>query len=152
MVLIEIKHRFPIPVTKAFAYITDLNNWPAYWPDFVRMEDPANAKWNKPGDAVVIVLKLLNREQPLNMTLEKFQKDVFVSYLSRQQGLPDARHERHFKAVPGGCEYRLVVAFEPRHGLSGLFDWIVLRWAVRRVLRRTVENLSWVFNQPGIQN
>jgi hypothetical protein len=152
MVLIEIKHRFPISVTKAFAYITDLNNWSAYWPDFVRMEDPANAKWGKPGDAVTIVLKLLDREQALNMTLEEFQKDVFVTYVSHQQGLPDARHERHFTATPEGFEYRLVVAFEPRPGWSGLFDRILLRWAVRRALRRTVENLSQVFHQPGMQN
>lgn len=152
MVLIELKHRFPISVTKAFAYITDLNNWAAYWPDFVRMEDPANAKWGKPGDTVTIVLKLLNREQALNMTLEKFQKDVLVTYVSRQQGLPDARHERHFTAMPEGFEYRLVVTFEPRHGWSGLFDRILLRWAVGRALRRTVENLSRVFNQPGMQN
>lgn len=148
MVLIEIKHRFPISVTKAFAYITDLNNWAAYWPDFVRMEDPANAKWGKPGDAVTIVLKLLNREQALNMQLEQFQKDGFVTYRSRQQGLPDAQHERHFKAVPGGCEYRLVVTFEPRQGWSGLFDRTLLKWAVRRALRRTVDNLGRVFNQP----
>jgi len=150
MIRIEMKHVFPISVSEAFAYITDMSNWAAYWPDFVRIHDPANAQWGQPGDTVTVVLKLLNRERDLNMRLEKFQKDTLVTYLSRQRGLPDAWHERHFNATPDGFEYRLVVAYEPRKGLSGIFDRIVFKRAVAGALHKTIENLDRVFQQSKL--
>lgn len=147
MIRIERKQSFPVPVSEAFAYITDMSNWAAYWPDFVRIHNPATAQWSQPGDTVTIVLKLLNRERDLNMKLERFQKDALVTYLSRQQGLPDAWHERHFNATPNGFDYLLVVAYEPRKGLSGFFDRIVFKRAVSRALHKTIENLDRVFKQ-----
>ena len=57
MIYVETIHAFPVPVSDAFAYITDIKNWAAYWPDFVRIQDPANAHWGQPGDEVTIVLK-----------------------------------------------------------------------------------------------
>ena len=50
MVRIEVSHTFPVSVAEAFAYITDMKNWPEYWPDFIRIENPAAAGWSKPGD------------------------------------------------------------------------------------------------------
>lgn len=147
MIRIEVTHIFPISLSEAFAYITDLKQWGAYWPDFVRIQDPANAQWSKPGNEVTIVIKLLNRERALNMKLEEFQKDKLVTYISHQQGLPDARHERHFKEIPEGFEYRLVVAFEPRKGLAGLFDRLYVRRAIVRAMHKTIENLDRVFKE-----
>ena len=112
MIHIERSHVFPVPVSEGFNYITDMGNWEHYWPDFVGIKDPASARWGKPGDTVTLVLRLLNRERELNMKLEDYMPDALVTYLSRQQGLPDAHHERHFHAAPGGFEYRLVVTYE----------------------------------------
>jgi hypothetical protein len=147
MIRIETSHNFPLPANEAFAYITDMKHWPAYWPDFVRIQDPANAKWGQPGDEVTIVLKLLNRERVLHMKLEEFQKDRWVTYHSNQTGLPDTRHERHFKATPDGFEYRLVVAYEPRPGLTGLVDRLLVKRAITRALHKTIENLDRVFKE-----
>ena len=147
MVRIEVSHTFPVPGSEAFAYITDMRNWPAYWPDFIRIENPSEAKWSKPSDKATVVIKLLNRERALNMEMKEFQKDVRVSYVSRQQGLPDVSHERHFKAVPAGCEYRLVVEYEPRQGFTGLFDRLLVKGSVERAMRKTVQNLDRVFQQ-----
>ena len=83
MVHIEIAHTFPVSVSDAFAYITDINNWADFWPNFVRFEDQENARWSEPGDEATIVLKLLNRERALTMMLDEFQKDAFVAYHSR---------------------------------------------------------------------
>jgi hypothetical protein len=33
------------------------------------------------------------------MKLEEYKPDILVTYLSRQTGLPDAHHERHFQAI-----------------------------------------------------
>ncbi len=147
MVRIEVSHTFPVPVSEAFAYITDMRNWPAYWPNFIRIENPSEAKWSNPNDKATVVIKLLNRERSLNMEMKEYQKDVRVTYISRQQGLPDVRHERHFKAVPAGCEYRLVVEYEPRQGFTGLFDRLLVKGSVERAMRKTVQNLDRIFQQ-----
>ena len=151
MVRIEVSHTFPVSVAEAFAYITNMKNWPEYWPDFIRIENPSEARWSNPSDKATIVIKLLNRERALNMELKEFQKDTRVIYFSRQQGLPDVRHERHFKAAPAGCEYRLVVEYKPRQGFAGLFDRLLVKRSVERAMRKTVQNLDRVFQQPRAQ-
>ena len=56
--------------------------------------------------------------------------------------MPDAVHERHFEPAAEGFNYRLVVSFEPRAGLAGLFDRTLVRFAAGRALRRTLDNLA----------
>jgi hypothetical protein len=67
MLRIEVAHTFDVSVTEAFAYITDVKNWPEYWPDFIRIENSAAAGWSNPGDRATVVIKLLNRERALNL-------------------------------------------------------------------------------------
>jgi hypothetical protein len=145
MLRIEVSHALPVSVAEAFAYITDMKNWPEYWPDLIRIENPATARWSNPGDKAIVVIKLLNRERALNMELETFQKDARVTYISRQRGLPDVRHERLFEAARDGCVYRLVVEYEPRAGFAGLFDRLLVRRSVKQAMRRTVRNLDRLF-------
>jgi hypothetical protein len=147
MIRIEVSHSFPVSVAETFAYITDIRNWPEYWPDFVRLDNPSMTRWSSPGDKATVVINLLNRERALNMELKEFQKDERVTYISRQQGLPDVRHERHFKLAPQGCEYRLVVEYQPRGGFTGLFDRFLVKRSVERAMRKTVQNLDVVFQQ-----
>jgi len=142
---IEVSHTFDVSVAEAFAYITDTKNWPAYWPGFVRIENAAAASWSTAGDKAIVVITLLNRERALNMELESFQKDACVTYVSRQRGLPDVRHERHFEGAHDGCRYRLIVEYQPRRGFAGLFDRIILRRSVKQALRKTVRNLDRIF-------
>ena len=147
MVHIEVSHTFPVSASQAFAYITDIKNWPEYWPNFVRIENPSEATWSNPGDKVTVVLKFLNRERAMNMELKEFQKDIRVIYVSHQDGLPDAHQERHFKTIPAGYEYGVVVEYEPRQGLIGLFDRLLVKGSVERAMRKLVENLDRVFQQ-----
>ena len=140
MTRIEHTHRFATPLPVGFAYITDIANWPAYWPRLVRVEP--GARWSAPGDTARLVIRLLGREVELALTLAQFEPNRLVTYTSVQQGLPDARHERHFAAADDGFEYRLVVEYEPRSGLRALFDKTIVRRAVAGAMRRTVENLS----------
>jgi hypothetical protein len=147
MIRIEMARVFPISVSEGFTYITTMNNWKAYWPDFVRIKDPATAQWSKSGDMVTVVLNLLNRERELNMKLEAFEPGTLLTYLSRQQGLPDVQHERHFRAVRVGFEYRVVVTYVPQPGLTGLLDRSFVRRAVERAVQKTMQNLGTVFKQ-----
>jgi len=124
-----------------------MKNWPEYWPDFIRIENPAAAGWSNPGDRATVVIKLLNRERALNMELEAFQKDASVTYVGRQRGLPDVGHERHFEAARDGCVYRLIVEYEPRTGFAGLFDKTLVRRSVEQAMRRTMQNLDRLFHK-----
>lgn len=138
-------HTFDVSVAEAFAYITNTKNWPEYWPGFIRIEKAATAGWSTAGDKTTVVIKLLNRERALNMELESFRKNECVTYVSRQRGLPDVRHERHFEAAGDGCRYLLIVEYEPRRGFAGLFDRMLVRTSVERALRKTVQNLDRIF-------
>jgi ATP/maltotriose-dependent transcriptional regulator MalT len=39
-VRLELDHRFPVSLREGFEYITDLTNWPEYWPRLVRIGTP----------------------------------------------------------------------------------------------------------------
>ncbi len=137
---IEHEHRFGVPLAVGFEYVTNLANWPSYWPGIVRVE--SSSRWAAPGDEARIVIELLRRQVELRMVLRRFEPDRLVEYVSTQHGLPDACHERHFEPADGGFRYRLVVEYEPRAGLRALYDRVLVRRGVYRALRRTTANLE----------
>jgi Polyketide cyclase / dehydrase and lipid transport len=149
MIRVEVTSVLPLPTRQTFAFITNVMNWSRYWPDFVRLEHAGAApRWAVPGDRITVVQRLLGREVALHLQLDAFRPD-FICYRSQQAGLPDAIHERHFRAAADGCEYRLVVVYQPRTGWRGLVDRVILKHAVRRALRQTVRNLRSQFHRLG---
>jgi polyketide cyclase/dehydrase/lipid transport protein len=140
VIRIEREHFFAVPVETGFAFITDLVNWPSYWPGFVRIEP--DSRWSTPGDEASIVIRLLGREVELHMRLTRFDLNRVVEYDSTQGGAPDAHHERHFSPDGEGFLYRIVVEYEPRVGVRGLYDRTLLRHGVDRAVRHTVASLE----------
>ena len=140
LVRIERERVFPTPVERGFAVITDTANWPSYWPGLVRIEP--DSRWSRPGDVARLALRLLGREVELVMTLREFVPNRLVTYDSVQRGLPDAHHERHFRSLDGSFAYRIVVEYERRAGLRGVFDRTVVRRGVDRAVRQTLDNLE----------
>ena len=102
--------------------------------------------WGQPGDTARLVTSLLGREVELTMNLEQFEPNKLVSYTSTQRGLPDTYHERHFDGDDDGFSYRLVVDYEPRPGLRGLYDRSLLKIGIRRAFRRTFADLARKFD------
>jgi hypothetical protein len=137
---VEAAHRYDVPVECGFAFITDTANWPAFWPGYVRLEDDSD--WGASGDTARLVTRLLGRERELTMTIRTFEPNRLVTYTSSQPGLPDAWHERHFEADGDGFVYRLVVEFEPRRGISGILDSLLLARGIRRAFERTFAALD----------
>ena len=88
------------------------------------------------------MVKLLGRDVELFMILSRLVPNEVVEYESSQPGLPDAHHERHFRPDGEGFRYRLVVEYEPRAGLRGLYDRFLVRRGVERALQQTVTNLE----------
>ncbi len=142
MVRIERSRIFPVEREVGFDYITKPTNWNEFWPDLVDIPDLEQTRWQEPGDTARLRMRLAGRATELHMTLDELRRPALVRYRSTQQGVPDAAHERHFEPAAGGFDYRLVVTFEPRPGLAGLFDRTVVRYATSRALRKTLDNLE----------
>jgi uncharacterized protein YndB with AHSA1/START domain len=132
---IEATHRYGVPVERGFAYITNIANWSRFWPGYVRLE--AGSRWSAGGDTARLVTRLVGRERELTMTITTFEPNRLVTYTSTQPGLPDAFHERHFAPDGDGFVYRLVVEYEPRGGIPGWFDRVLLARGIRRAFERT---------------
>ena len=140
MTRVEATHRYDVPVERGFAFITDTANWSTFWPGYVRLVE--GSSWRATGDTARLMTRLLGRERELAMTVTAFEPNRLVTYTSVQPGLPDARHERHFEPDGEGFVYRLVVDYEPRGGVAGVFDRTVLAPAIRRAFRSTFQALE----------
>jgi Polyketide cyclase / dehydrase and lipid transport len=137
---IEAAHRYEVPVERGFAFITNTANWSKFWPGYVRLDE--GSRWGASGDTARLVTKLLGRERELTMTITAFEPNRLVTYTSTQPGLPDASHERHFEPDGDGFVYRLVVEYEPRGGMAGVLDRVLLGRGIRRAFERTFVGLE----------
>jgi hypothetical protein len=142
MIRIGREHVFPTPVERGFSFITDVGNWPSYWPGLVRIEP--GSRWGTPGDRARVIVRLFGRDVELALALREFVPNQLVAYDSVQAGLPDAHHERHFRPVDGGFAYRILVEYEPRTGPRGLLDRTFIRRGIGRAVRETMLNLERV--------
>jgi len=137
---VEAARRYDVPVERGFAFITNPENWPRFWPGYVRLEE--GSSWGASGDTARLVTRFFGRERELKMTVAVFELNRTVTYTSTQAGLPDAYHERHFEPDGGGFVYRLVVEYERRHGVAGLFDRVLLKRGIRRACEHTMVALE----------
>jgi uncharacterized protein YndB with AHSA1/START domain len=135
LVRVEAARRYDVPVEHGFAFITDPANWSRFWPGYVRLEQ--GSSWGASGATARLAIRLFARERELTMTIRTFEPSRLVTYTSTQPGLPDAYHERHFEPEGHGFVYRLVVEYEPRGGIAGVFDRVLLRRGIRRAFERT---------------
>ena len=140
MIRLEAAHLFDVSVERGFAFITDIANWSKFWPGYVRLEE--GSTWGARGDTARLLLRLLGRERLLTMRITTFEPNLLVTYTSTQPGLPDASHERHFESDGACFTFRLVVEYEPRGGIAGLFDRFLLARGVRRAFQRTFAALE----------
>lgn len=137
---VDAAHRYDVPVERGFAFITDTRSWRKYWPGYVRLEE--GSRWGASGETARLVTRLFGRERELVMTLRTFEPNRLVTYTSVQPGLPDAYHERHFEADGDGFVYRLVVEYEARTGIAGVYDRVLLPRGIRRAFERTFAALE----------
>lgn len=146
MARLEVTRDLPATLEDGFDYITNVDNWPEYWPKLVEIPRRESVRWLEPGDRAVVVIETRGRPTELHMTLEEFVPRDRVVYRSSQEGLPDFHHERIFRDGGGRLRYTLVIAYEPRPRLKGLFDRLLLPRYVRASLVETMDNLERVLD------
>src|SRR5689334_12359560 len=123
MVRIDVFHTFPVSASEGFAYLLNIDNWGQFWAGFVRVENQTSTTFDRPG--VVVRMKL--GIDTIDMFVQEVQKDAFLQYKTRQRLAPVMLHERYYKDVPGGFEYRVIITYEPRKGIFGLLDRTVVK-------------------------
>jgi hypothetical protein len=137
---IEASRYFDVPVERGFAFITSIANWSKFWPGFVRVVE--GSRWVATGDTARLVTRLLGQERELAMVLTVYEQNRLVAYTSSQHGLPQVYHERHFEADARGFLYRLVVEYEPRRGVLGFYDRVLLAQGIRTAFESTFAALD----------
>jgi hypothetical protein len=143
----DVTRDLPVSVAEGFDYITNVRNWRSYWPGVIEVLDEEHVSWSQPGDEASVVLRVRGRPTEMRMKLDELRPYEGVFYESTQEGLPDFRHERHFKESQGRLRYTLVIAFEPRKGARGIVDRLFVPRIVRRSLVETLDNLERIFQQ-----
>jgi Polyketide cyclase / dehydrase and lipid transport len=141
---LEVTRDLPVALREGFDYITNVENWSEYWPKLLEIPERESVRWREPGDRAAVVIDVRGRPTELQMTLEQFVPYDRVVYRSSQEGLPEFHHERLFRDDGGRLRYTLVIAYEPRPGLKGVFDRLVLPRYVRASLVETMDNLERV--------
>ncbi|WP_203898997.1 SRPBCC family protein [Virgisporangium aliadipatigenens] len=141
MIRVEVSREYPTTTAAAFDYITDPANWPDYWPDLIRVETPERS-WAEPGDEMRLRMRFMRSEVVMQMALDRLVPAQVVEYHSRQDGMPELRHERHWEQRDNGFRYRIAVSYEPRPGAKGFFDRVLVRRGVKKALTRTLDNLE----------
>jgi Polyketide cyclase / dehydrase and lipid transport len=139
-VRVAVGRRFAFGLRQGYDYISDIDCWPEYWPNLIRVEP--GSRWTQAGDRARVTLKLLGRPTELEMTLSRVEPYRLIEYTSVQRGLPAACHERHFAEDRGGFGYRIVVELQPRSGPRAALDRLIVSRAVERAARQTVDNLE----------
>jgi hypothetical protein len=147
---LEVTRDLPVALREGFDYITNIENWPEYWPKLIEIPEREFVRWREPGDCAAVVMDVRRRPTELRMTLEELVPFDRVVYRSSQEGLPDFHHERLFRDSGGRLRYTVVIAYEPRSGLKGLFDRLVLPRFVRASLVETMANLERVLAGPEL--
>jgi hypothetical protein len=71
-VRIELTKNLPVALREGFDYITDVRNWPEYWPHFVEIPEGDAVRWREAGDRAAVVIETRGRPTELRMTLEEF--------------------------------------------------------------------------------
>jgi hypothetical protein len=140
VIRVEVERRFDVSVRDGFDYITEPANWPAYWPRFVRLHP--SSRWRDRGDRARLTLRMLGRDVELDMTLARREPCRVVEYTSEQRGIPAARHWRHFDDADGELAYRIIIEYPARAGWRGVLDRTLVRAAITRSARETMDNLE----------
>jgi hypothetical protein len=100
------------------------------------------------GDRARLVTRLLGRERELRDDRQSVRAQQARDVRQHATRPADADHERYFEPDGDGFVYRLVVEYEPRGGIAGLFDRLLLARGIRSAFERTFMALERELASP----
>ena len=134
---------YPISLHKAWDYLIDFNNWPAYYAGMLEIIEPDVCAWETPGDIVRIAYRLLGRRVEAELTLEEIQPAQFVRMTARVPGLPDVCQEWRYREFDDHFELTITMETEePTSFFGRAIDKTLLPVALDRDLEHTMENIK----------
>ena len=130
----------PIPRAEVFDLLSDARNWPVFVPG-VKAVDYVES-WGAPGGRCRLTISLLGRRRTLDCEMTEFERPGLFRYLAREEGHPTASNDCRFVEVAGGTRVEISARREPRRGPVGLYDRLVVPWALKRMLDRQMVSIS----------
>jgi Polyketide cyclase / dehydrase and lipid transport len=98
--------------------------------------------WDAPGGRCRLTLRVLGRRRTFDCELIEIERPEMFRYVAREEGQPTAVNEGRFAEVADGTRVEITARRDPRRGPAGLFDRIVVPWALKRTLDRSMATLT----------
>lgn len=131
----------PVPPTRAFAVVSDPEQWPRFFTGMQSAEkDPG---WGRPGGRGRMVNRFLGATVRSDLEVLEWDPGRTFRYRGVQPGRPDTDNRREFEAVPGGTRLRATTTVVLRPGPAGWLDRLQVR-ALQRIYDRAMRRLPQV--------
>jgi uncharacterized protein YndB with AHSA1/START domain len=135
----------PVPPDRAFEFVSDPSNWPAFF-RAVRSAE-ASPGWGRPGGRGRMVTSFLGRTVNSDLEVTEWDPPRGFRYTARQRGRPDLDNRRVFAEVAEGTRLIGTTRIPARRGLRGLVDRFSLR-VLHRAYGRAMTRLPHVLGGP----
>jgi uncharacterized protein YndB with AHSA1/START domain len=130
----------PIPRAAVFDLLADARNWPVFVPG-VKTVDHVEGR-GAPGGRWRLTIRLLGRRRSLDCEITEFERPRLFRYLASEEGHPTATSDCQFVEVAGGTRVEISARRDPRRGPVGLYDCLVVKLALKRMLDRQMVSAS----------
>jgi hypothetical protein len=141
---LEMARTFPVPRQKGWDYAEDFHSWH----EWINLEviDPEEVVWEKPGDTVRVVGKMMGIRLSGSLILEEVVAPELSRKLYRWPGWPDIHMEQHYAEAGSGAFTVRVVAYgdDEAGWLGKSATWLMTRLPImmRREVRSTFDRLD----------
>lgn len=139
----EMTSSYPVSLDKAWDYLRDFNNWPAYYAGMIEIIEPDECRWETPGDIVRLAYRLVGRRIEAEVRLEEMRPAELVRWTASVPGLPDVHQEWRYKEFDDHIELTITMETEePTSFFGKAIDKTLLPIALERDLKHTMENIK----------
>ena len=135
----------PFPREAVFDSFIDLRNWVHFSPGVESIDDVEG--WGAPRGRCRVTIRVLGRRRIADCEMTEIQRPLQFRYLAGVEGQPTSTHDCRFTDAPDGTRVDISTRWDARHGVVGLFDRFPVRWALKRMLNRSMSSFAAMMAQ-----